>query len=284
MATFTNQAFLTYNGVTTASNIVTGEFMQELAVTKTALSTVYDSRGDVTYIISLINSGVTDQTGLTVTDDLAAYTLGTLQLYPLQYKQGSIKYYIGGVLQAAPTVTATQPLTVTGINVPAGGNALLVYEADVTEYADPSNGATLVNTVTVSGAGVGTALTATATVTASTDPVLAITKAILPTVVTDGSTVTYTFDIQNTGNTALATTANAVITDTFDPILGDITVTYNGAAWTAGNEYTYDETTGVFTTVAGAMTVPAATYTQNAATGVWSASAGVSTLVITGTV
>ncbi len=284
MATFTNQAFLTYNGVTTASNIVTGEFEQELAVTKTALGTVYDNRGDITYVVSITNSGTANYTALTVTDDLAAYTSGTLQLYPLRYKAGSVKYYVNGVLQADPTVGQTVPLTITGINVPAGGNALIIYEADVTDYANPSNGATLVNTVTVSGTGVGTALTASATVTASTDPVLAITKAISPSTVTEGSTVTYTFEIQNTGNTALTDNANAVITDTFDPILTNITVTYNGTAWTAGNEYTYDQTTGVFTTTAGVISAPAATYTQSAATGIWSATPGVSTLVITGTV
>ena len=38
MATFTNQAALTYNGVTTSSNIVTGEILEPLRVTKDAVN------------------------------------------------------------------------------------------------------------------------------------------------------------------------------------------------------------------------------------------------------
>lgn len=51
------------------------------------------------------------------------------------YTENSLRYYINGVLQAAPTVTAGPPLVISGISVPAGGNALLVYEAAVTAYA-----------------------------------------------------------------------------------------------------------------------------------------------------
>ena len=51
-----------------------------------------------------------------------------------------------------------------------------------------------------------------------------------------------------------------------------------------GRKHTYDETTGLFTTNAGQITVPAATYTQDAATGAWIINPGVSTLIITGTV
>ena len=75
-----------------------------------------------------------------------------------------------------------------------------------------------------------------------------------------------------------------MITDQFNPILSDLTVTFNGTAWAEGTQYTYDQTTGLFTTNAGEITVPAATFTQNADTGAWSVIPGTSTLVITGTV
>ena len=74
------------------------------------------------------------------------------------------------------------------------------------------------------------------------------------------------------------------MTDTFDPILSGLTVTFNGAAWAPTTNYTYNAATGAFATVAGQITVPAATYTQNAATGEWSTTPGVSTLTVTGTV
>lgn len=76
----------------------------------------------------------------------------------------------------------------------------------------------------------------------------------------------------------------AVITDLFDPILSDLTVTWNEAAWTQGTQYTYDATSGQFATVAGQITVPAATYTQNATTGQYTVTPGTAILTVTGTI
>ncbi|MEI3048770.1 MAG: hypothetical protein V8T65_12065 [Roseburia inulinivorans] len=53
----------------------------------------------------------------------------------------------------------------------------------------------------------------------------------------------------------------AEIIDTFDPILSNIAVSYNGTALAAGTDYTYNEATGLFATTAGRITVPAAAYT-----------------------
>jgi hypothetical protein len=47
MATFTNQATLTYNDTTTSSNIVTGEILEVLSATKTAVVDRYDPNGTV---------------------------------------------------------------------------------------------------------------------------------------------------------------------------------------------------------------------------------------------
>lgn len=113
---------------------------------------------------------------------------------------------------------------------------------------------------------------------------MTITKSVSPVPVTENSTLTYTFVIQNTGNVPATAETDAVITDAFNPILTNVTASFNGTAWTETTNYTYDETTGLFTTNAGQITVPAATYTQDAATGAWIINPGVSTLIITGTV
>ena len=96
--------------------------------------------------------------------------------------------------------------------------------------------------------------------------------------------ITYTFVIQNTGNTPVVATDNAVITDTFDPALSNLTVTYEGTAWTAPANYTYNPATGQFATNPGQITVPAATYTQDPVTGAVIIQPGVTTLTVTGTV
>ena len=74
MATITNQAALSYNGVTTLSNIAVGELVEVLTATKTAADTTYTAGGVKTFVISLVNSSAAALTGLTVTDTLGSYT------------------------------------------------------------------------------------------------------------------------------------------------------------------------------------------------------------------
>lgn len=284
MAAFTNQAALTYNGVTIPSNIVTGELLETLTITKDALDSQYTAASSVTYIINLINSGAAALTGLTLTDNLGAYLSGGRTLTPLSYVSGTARYYVNGVAQAAPDVTAGPPLTITGLSVPAGGNATLLYEALPNQFAPLDAGRTILNTASVSGAALPNAVEAEQTIAVRREPVLRIRKALSPASVSPGGQLTYTFTIENTGNTPATAAELLAVTDTFDPILSGLTVTFNGAAWAPTTNYTYNAATGAFATVAGQITVPAATYTQNAATGEWSTTPGVSTLTVTGTV
>lgn len=284
MAIFSNQATLTYNGGSTNSNIAYGEILDVLTATKTAIEGTYAPGELVTYVVTLRNTGGTALTGVTVTDDLGGYVFEGNTVYPLTYEDGSATVFVNGVPQAAPAVTAGPPLVVSGLNIPAGGDLVLVYQARANQFADPAAGGTIINTVTVTGDGITTPITATETVTAASAPELTISKAISPTQVVDNDRVTYTFVIQNTGNEAVVATDNAVITDTFDPILTDLVVTYDGATWTEGVQYTYDAATGLFATLPGAITVPAATYTQDPVTGAYTLTPGIATLTVTGTI
>lgn len=284
MAIFSNQATLTYNGSTTNSNIVYGELLEVLTATKTAVEGSYTPGERMTYVVTLRNTGTTALTGLTVTDDLGGYPFGTGTVYPLTYVADSAQVFVGGVPQAAPTVTAGPPLAISGITVPAGGDTVIVYQALVNNFASPAADGTIVNTVAITGGGLVTPVTATETVNADTAPALTITKAMSPTQVVDNQQITYTFLIQNTGNTPIVATDNAAITDTFDPILSDLVVTFDGTAWAQGVQYNYTPATGLFATVPGQITVPAATYTQDPVTGEYTIVPGTVTLTVTGTV
>ncbi len=281
MAIFTNYATLSYSGGTTTSNTVTGEIIETVSATKTAVLPDYTSGDSVTYVISLLYSGAVTISGLTVTDDLGGYTSGGTTVYPLDYIDGSVKYYVNGVLQPAPTVTAGPPLAISGISVPANGNAIIVYEASVTDFAPLATASTIVNTATVTGASLATDVTASETVTAENRAELTISKSVNPTVISESGQLNYVFVIENTGNTAATATDNAILTDVFDPILTNLAVTFNGATWTEGTNYTYNEATGEFTTVEGQITVPAATYTQNP-DGSYTTIPGISTLTVSG--
>ena len=282
MAIFTNQATLSYNGNSVDSNIAYGEILDVLTATKTAIEGAYTPGDTLTYVVTLRNTGVAALTALTVTDDLGGYAFNGATVYPLSYVAGSATLFVDGAPQAVPAVTAGPPLAVSGITVPAGGDAVLVYQAQVTAFADPVG--TIDNTVTVTGAGLSAPVTATETVPAEQAPRLTISKSISPSQVVDNDRVTYTFVIQNYGSLAVVATDNAAITDQFDPILTNLTVTFMGTPWIQGTQYNYNEATGLFTTVPGQILVPAATYTQDPTTGVYAVTPGTVTLTVVGTI
>ena len=283
MARFTNQAQLRYGNAIANSNIAVGEILEVLSATKTAVRKNYGRNDTITYLVSVINAGNTAFTGLTLTDNLGAYVYNTQTLVPLRYIDGTVKYYSNGTLQAAPAVTAGPPLVISGLTVPANGSILIAYETDVNEYAPLDVEAEIVNTATIRGTGI-TPVTVQETVSAGSEPILTITKSISPVPVTENGTLTYTFLIQNTGNVAVEEAAASVVTDQFNPILSNLTVTFNGTAWAETTNYIYNEDTGLFSTVSGQITVPAATFAQDELTGAWNVTPGVSTLVITGTI
>lgn len=283
MATFYNQATLSYKGKSVSSNIATGELVSTLSCSKTAVTSTYTAGSEIVYIVTVVNSGAADITGLTVTDDLGAYEFGAQTLVPLTYVDGSIKYFADGVLQPAPTVTAAEPLTVGGITVPADGTSMLVYAAQVNSFAPPDAGGSITNTASITGNGI-TELTASETVTAAVESLLDITKSVCPTNVSENGEVTYTFVITNSGAAEAGAADNICVEDTFAPILRNISVGYSGAQIEKTVDHSYDETSGVFSTVPGAVTVPAATFTQNPVSGEWSCEPGSVTLTVSGNI
>lgn len=284
MAAFYNQATLSFNGSTTSSNITQGELLEALKITKASITDNY-RRGDyITYIISITNSSSTAYTDLALTDNLGVYAVSGGNVYPLEYVNGSVRRYVNGDLTAPPAATVLPPLSITGISVPAGGNVIIAYQTRVTDFAQPTTGGSITNTASLSGGALTQTITAQAVITPAQQAELTISKSISPSVVSANGTLTYTFIIQNTGNTAATTDDVIIVSDTFDPRLSNITVTYNGTVWTQGVNYTYNEQTGLFQTADGQISVPAASYTQNENTGEWTITPGTATIVVTGTV
>ena len=282
MAVFTNVATLTYNGNTATSNVVTGEILSTLSANKVAVRENYSAGDDITYVINIINSGSVALSGITVTDNLGSYTVDTDVFVPLTYIDGSVRYFVNGVLQEAPEVTAGTTLTFSGISIPAGANAAIVYEVNLNAFAPLGAEGTITNEAVISGAGL-TPITVTETVTSRDEAELRITKALSPTVVTENGEITYTFTIENFGNQAALATDNIVLNDSFDPVLNISSVTFNGTLWSENVNYTYNETTGQFSTIPGQITVPAATFTREA-DGTFTVVPGTATLVVVGTI
>ncbi len=284
MAIFSNQATLTYNGVSTNSNIAYGEILDVITAAKTAIEQSYRPGEVVSYVLTVTNTASTQLNGITVTDDLGGYALGDETVYPLTYEDGTATLFINGILQPSPAVTAGPGFVVSGLNIPAGGNAVLVYQARVNSFAQPSEGGSIVNTATVTGGGISEPVTAAETIFVSVAPALSISKSITPAQVVDNDRVSYTFVISNSGNRALVATDDTTVTDVFDPVLSGLTVTFNSEIWTDGVEYNYDPITGVFTTAPGRIVVDAASYVRDPQTGEFNTTPGVATLTVTGTI
>ncbi len=181
MATFYNQATLSYNGTVTSSNITAGEIIEVLSADKYAVTPTYTTNSDLVYIISIINTGSSAVENVTITDDLGSYTFGeeSTTVVPLTYNEGSASIYVNGVQQSAPTVTAFSPLTITNITIPAGGNVLVVYSAKTNRYAPLGANASITNTAEISTNGQEN-ITVSETVTADTAIDLAVTKSLSP--------------------------------------------------------------------------------------------------------
>lgn len=283
MATFTNQATLRYNGNVVNSNVTTGELIEVLSAAKTAVIDTYNQGSDITYVINIVNSGSVAFFGISVTDNLGAYTFGLETLVPLDYVDGSIRYYVNGALQPAPVVAAGPPLVINGLTVPANGVTTVIYVARANQYAPLDLEGIITNTAVIAGGGVAE-ITVTETVTPDSGVRLTIAKSICPRTVTENGTLTYTFVIENTGNTPALVADNVSIGDVFNPILTDLTVTFNDVVWSEGVEYVYSEATGEFATVVGQITIPAATFVQDAVSGEWLIEPGIGVLTVTGTV
>ena len=283
MATFTNQATLTYNGNVITSNIATGELIEVLSATKTAVLGTYSQESEITYVINILNAGTIPYTGLTITDDLGACTFGATTLVPLTYITGALQYYVNGILQASPSVNPGPPLVISGITIPAGGVASIIYVVRANQYAPLDLASLITNTAIITSNG-DLQITVSETITPESGANLTITKTISPITVTENGQITYTFTIQNTGNTPIVATDNVTVTDTFNPILIGLTANFNGVPWSTPANYSYSQISGIFATVPGQITVPAASFSQDSATGVWIVTPGVSVLTVTGTV
>ena len=283
MAIFYNQATLSYGDTVTNSNVTEGQILSGITISKTAVSSSYSRGSGVVYAVTITNSAARELSGLTLTDDLGAYgEAPSPAVTPLSYVEGSLLYYRNGILTDSPEAVAGPPLTINGISLPAGGSVTLIYEATANGFAPLAQGSSILNTVTVSGA--GEPLSDTAEVPVRDELYLTISKSLSPEVVGEDGVITYTFVVQNFGNRATVATDDVVITDSFNPILENISVTLNGEALAEGTGYTYDNTTGLFRTVIGAISVPAATYTVDPITGAISATPGTAILTVTGNI
>lgn len=279
----TNQASIAYRyndrTASAVSNIATATLNDPLSVEKVSLETVYRPGDEITYVITVTNSGLSALAGVSVTDDLGTYTVGNTTVTPLTYTGPAI-FFIDGVYggNATPTVGA-DGISFGPITLGAGSVAQVIYKATVNGNAPITEGGQITNTVTATASG-SAPVSDSNTITVDSYADVTITKTMTPSDVSEGDALTYTFVISNFGN---AEATDIVLTDAFDPAPQNITVQLNGTAVPATD---YDYVNGVLTLPNGTsttqLTLPPATVTVDPTTGEVVVTPSTLTVTVTG--
>ena len=263
----TNQARLTYlydgsTRGTATSNVATATVEDALEATKTSLETSYRANDEITYIITVANNCCAGETAVTVTDNLGSFTPAgcPAAVNPLTYV-GPANLYIDGVLSSSLEVDDAEDTEVsfTIPSLASGSNAIIIYKAQVNEFAPLAEGSTIENTATVTMTG---ACTQTAEISDTIDVASYADVSIVKSMSTcpgGCNAITYTFELYNSGNSPAT---NVALTDTFNPVPTITAITVDGDE-IEPTEYTFEN--GTLTLPGGTatqtITVPAATVT-----------------------
>lgn len=282
----TNQASVAYRynnrTASAVSNIATAVLNEPLSVEKVSLESVYRAGDDITYVVTVTNSGTSALTGISVTDDLGTYTIGGGTATPLTYVGPAI-YFVDGVYAGnlTPTVGA-DGISFAIATLGTDSTVQIIYKAVANDTAPLVQGSQITNTVTTTAVGSNAPVSDNNVITVDNYADVTITKAMTPTGVVDGDALTYTFVVSNFGN---AEATEIVLTDAFDPAPENITVQLNGTVVPA-TDYTYEN--GVLTLpispASTVLTLPPATITQDTTTGVVSIEPSTLTITVTGVI
>ena len=282
----TNQASIAYRynnqSASAVSNVASAVLNDTLGVEKVSLENVYRLGDEITYVITITNDGGSALTNVSVTDDLGTYTVGTQTVTPLTYTGPAI-LFIDGVYNGniTPTVGA-DGINFNVVALSAGSVAQIIYKAAVNNFAPLDTGAQVTNIVTVTANSINAPVSDSNTITVGNYADVTITKSMTPSDIVDGDVLTYTFVINNYGNTEAT---DIVLTDTFDPAPENITVQINGVAAPA-TDYSYVNGVLTLPTAPGAteLSLPSATITQNPTTGEVTVTPSSLTVTVTGAI
>ena len=287
MATqISNQALLTFvsNGQSgsAASNIATTTLQGPLSAEKTALQPEYTQEKELTYLLTMRNTGAAPLTGLRVTDNLGTYLLQGSPVTPLTYTGPARLYENGQFLSEIPGETAVGSVSFPLPALASGSNALLVYTVKVNEKAPLASGSTITNTAVWTADSLAQPVTAFHVIPAADEAKVSIIKAMTPNPVSSGGRLTYQFTLYNHGNIPAE---NVVLTDLFDPAPSMLSVWVDQEPVSPGDfQYTGGSLTLPSPGSSYSITIPAATFTADPGTGVQMVTPGTVSVTVQGTI
>ncbi len=234
MATIiTNRATVNYRyGTNTAeavSNTTSTTLNGALSIQKTSLTDNYRIGQSVTYVISIRNGSGNTAEDIIVTDDLGTYTQSGNEYSPLTFI-GNAQLFINGVFSGTITPDIEEHSIVFDISeIPAYGNAQIIYSARVNGFANGGSNSVITNTASANFAcdcPCDGPVSDSNTITTEQFAELRLVKSSCPNPIICGETLTYVIDIYNYGNIPAT---EVVLTDAFVPALSDLSVSVDGA-------------------------------------------------------
>jgi len=185
-----------------------------LAITKSVTPSAAQAGSTCTYTLNYSNTGNATATNVTVTDTIPA----------------NMTYVTGSATGSGSYASATQTLSWLLGALKAGGSGAVTFSTTIN--AGVPIGANMDNTAAISAleAPQVTSNTATVSVTAGPQPSLTLTKAVVPSSVQAGGTVTYSLTYANTGTAAAS---KVCLSDTVPA-----NMTYVNGSATGGGVYT----------------------------------------------
>lgn len=288
MATIiSNQATLNYRygtlNATAVSNIVTAPIGTQLTVEKTSLTETYRIGQDITYVISISNNGSSESGDLTVFDDLGGFTFNGNEVTPLTYL-GPAQLFINGVFSRDIEPTFNENGIIFELDgLGTNANLQIIYRARANEFASGEEDSVITNTVTVENncfCPCDEPASDSNAIVSEDFADVRIVKSVCPNPIICGEELTFTFEISNYGNVEAR---EITLTDTFVPLLNDITVSINGVIIP---ESDYDYENGVLTLPnenGDEITIPPAEFLRNPTTGVVSIIPSKITITVSGT-
>lgn len=254
MAIINNTASVFYvygeSGSNTAvSNVATTNLLENysLQISKLTLNSSFRPGENLTFILSVTNTGTLPLFGVTITDDLGGSSA------PLSFVEGSASQNIDGtILQIIPT--STNPLVFTlSSPLEAGETVTITYIAQVVSALDDSVDS-ITNTASAlahEGSDTGEIITtdfpASVTVEKDNYALITVTKSVSDNEISEGEQFGYSLILENSGNMP----ANGVtITDTLPSgfVISSITSESNGSIITFDESaYSVDPSTNTLT-------------------------------------
>lgn len=276
---YTNKALFGYKNETIKSNAVTSIMQDVLTCNVFSVKKDYTKNSILTFLINIKNTGNEVIKNLTITDNLSLYEYNGKKLNQLSYIENSTLIFVNGEENRIKPKLNNE-LFFDNITIPEKGIVTIVYQTIVTKYAQLDASNKIESEITIKGEDVLKEIKLKYVINVENKADLKIDKRIEPIPIVNKGEIKIIYQLFNYGNVDVNPQDAGFFVDTFNPIIKNIKVELNRTN-SLQNNYTYNQTTGLFQINKGIITVPKAKFIQTSE-GDISVEPGMTEIIISG--